>query len=256
MERVRNESKLLEREYELIYPRDFRSSILCGSPKAYKSKFCSILSAIRTSTYKLARFLVPILSLVTVDEFSVHDSFSFADEVSCFCHAHCITSLDVESLFTNIPLNGVTDTCIDDFFCDTNTIYHNDMRELSTLAKSCTDELMVFQWCSNVFPLVSILANAFLCHFEKQWLSECASDVLSNFFKRYVDDIFVMFLCQPHLNDFMNYMNTKHTNIKFTSEFEKNDIFAFLDVKITRSNNQLVTSIFCRATFSGAFINF
>ena len=60
-----------------------------------------------------------------------------------------------------------------------------------------------------------------------------------------------MFLCQSHLKDFVNYMNTKQPNIKFTLEFEQ-----FLDVKITRSNNQLITSVFRKATFSGVFTNF
>ena len=65
-----------------------------------------------------------------------------------------------------------------------------------------------------------------------------------------------MFLWQSHLKDFVNYMNTKHPNIKFTSEFEENDSFSFLDVKITRRKNQLVTSVFRKATFSGVFTNF
>ena len=54
----------------------------------------------------------------------------------------------------------------------------------------------------------------------------------------------------------MNYINTKHLNIKFTSECGKNDSFSFLDVKITRSNNKLVTPVFDKATFSGVFMNF
>ena len=37
-------------------------------------------------------------------------------------------------------------------------------------------------------------------------------------------------------------------------EFE--ELATFLDVKITRRNNQLVTSVFRKATFSGIFINF
>ena len=65
------------------------------------------------------------------------------------------------------------------------------------------------------------------------------SDFLLKNFKIYVDDIFVIFLWQSHLKDFANYMNTKHPNIKFASEFEENDSFSFLVVKITRSNNQL-----------------
>ena len=53
-------------------------------------------------------------------------------------------------------------------------------------------------------------------------------DFLSKVFKRYVDDILVIFLCQSLLKDFVNYMNTKHPNIKFTSEMEQNDFFFFL----------------------------
>ena len=149
-------------------------------------------------------------------------------------------------MFTNIPLNEVIDISIDDLLCDTNTIHNldrNDMRELLTLSAYESffifDQVMYRQTDVVAMgpPPVPILANAFLCHFEKQWLSKCPPDILPKVFKRYVDDIFVMFLCQSHLKDFVNYMNTKHPNIKFTLEFEENDFFPFLDVKITRSNN-------------------
>ena len=79
-------------------------------------KFRPILSTIGTPTYKLAKFLVPILSPLTSNQFSVHDSFSFADKVSSFCPDHFMTSLDIESLFTNIPLNEVIDICIEEEF--------------------------------------------------------------------------------------------------------------------------------------------
>ena len=80
---------------------------------------------------------MPIWSLLTSNEFSVHDLFPFANEVSSFCPDHFMASLDVESLFTNIPLNHVTDICYNDLSCDTNTIHNldrNDMRVLLTLA--------------------------------------------------------------------------------------------------------------------------
>ena len=96
-----------------------------------------------------------------------------------------------------------------------------------------------------------ILVNAFLCHFEKQWFSERPPDILREVSKRYVDDVFVIILCQSHLKNFVNYMNTKHPNSKLTLEFKENDPFSFLDVKVTRRNNQLVTSVFRKATFSG-----
>ena len=98
---------------------------------------CPILSATGKPTHKFAKCIVPISSPLTVDEISVHDSLSFADEVSRFCPDHFMAILDVESLFTNIPLNEVIDICIDDLFCDTCMIHNldcNDTRELLTLA--------------------------------------------------------------------------------------------------------------------------
>ena len=112
IKRLENDGKISEKEYELIYPRGSRPGILYGSPKFHKPvinncpKLHLVLSTIGTLTYKLANFLVPILSPLTSIEFSVHGSFSFADEVSSFCPDHFMASLDVESLFTNIPLNG------------------------------------------------------------------------------------------------------------------------------------------------------
>ena len=130
------------------------------------------------------------------------------------------------------------------------------MRELLTLAAFelffFFDRVMCRQIDGVVMgsPLDPILANVFLCHFE-QWLSECPPDILLKVFKRYVDDIFLMFLCQSHLSDFLNQMNTKHRNFKFTSEFERNDPFSILDVKITRSNNQQLHQLFVRRFFVG-----
>ena len=193
IKRLENEGKISEKEYELIYPRGSRPGILHGSPKVHKPvinncpKFRPILSTIGTPTYKLAQFLVPILSPLTSNEYS----FSFPNEVSSFCPDHFMASLDVKSLFTNIPLNEVIDICIDDLFCDTNMIHnldHNDMRELLTLAAYelffIFDQVMYRQIDGVTMgsPLGPILTNAFLCHFEKQWLSECPPDILPKVF--------------------------------------------------------------------------
>ena len=80
-------------------------------------------------------------------------------------------------------------------------------------------------------PLGPILANVFLCHFLKKWLSDCPPEFLHKIFKRFVDNIFVMFLCKTQLNEFVFYENTKHCNIKFTSEFQEDDTFFFWILK-------------------------
>ena len=73
-------------------------------------------------------------------------------------------------------------------------------------------------------PLGPILAIKCLCHFEKQWLTACAPCILTRDMLT-KGDIFLMFLCQSHLNDLVSYVNTKHQSITFTSKFEKNDSF-------------------------------
>ena len=72
IKRLQNEGKISKKECELIYP-----GMLYASPKVHKPvinncpKFHPILPMIGTITYKLAKFLVPILSLLIFNEFLV-----------------------------------------------------------------------------------------------------------------------------------------------------------------------------------------
>ena len=71
--------------------------------------FRPILSAIRTPTYKIVKFLVPILSCLTINDFTVKDSFSVAKEIVEQDSNFYMGSLDVDWLFTNIPLEETID---------------------------------------------------------------------------------------------------------------------------------------------------
>ena len=81
---LQNEGKFSEKEYRLIYLMGSRPGILYGGPKVKKPviincpKSRPILSTIETPIYKLAKFLVPILSPLISNEFSVLESLSFA----------------------------------------------------------------------------------------------------------------------------------------------------------------------------------
>ena len=181
--RLENEGKISKKEYQVIQSRVSRPGILYGSPKVHKPlinncpKFYRTLSTIGSPTYKLPKFSVFILSTLTSNEFSVRVSFSFADEVSRFCPDHFLASLDVESLYTYIPLNEVIYMCIDDLFSDINTVYNldfNDVRDFLTLPTYESffifDQIRYRQVDGVTIgsPLGPIFAKAFLFHFEKQ----------------------------------------------------------------------------------------
>ena len=66
---------------------------------------------------------VLILSHLTVNEFKVHDSF--AEEVADF-DANCIMERsEIESLFTNIPLDVTVENCINDRFSSDTANFSN-----------------------------------------------------------------------------------------------------------------------------------
>ena len=107
-------------------------------------------------------------------------------------------------------------------------------------------------------PLGPTLANAFLCHYEKEWLNSCPIEFKPKLYKRYVDDIFVMFSPRHCVKKFVDYMNTKHLNTRFTFETEDQNSFSFLDIKIIRNTEKkpFETSVYRKSTFSGVFTNF
>ena len=106
-------------------------------------------------------------------------------------------------------------------------------------------------------PLGPTLANAFLCHYEKEWLDSCPVENKSKLYKRYDDDIFVMFQSRDHVKKFVDYMNTNHPNIRVTFEIEDQNSFSFLDTKIIGNTEKKTfeTSVY-RSTCSGVFTNF
>ena len=88
-------------------------------------------------------------------------------------------------------------------------------------------------------PLGVTLANAFLCHCEKEWLDNCPIQFKPMIYKRYVHDIFVVSSSKEHLQLFVDYMNKQHKYLKFTSEAENDKSFLFLDIKIPATTNDL-----------------
>ena len=86
-------------------------------------------------------------------------------------------------------------------------------------------------------PLGPALANVFTCHFENIWLESCPAHFKPVVYRRFVDDTFLLFRTKDHVENFKNYLNKQHKNIKITSEIEENGSLSFLDITITRENN-------------------
>ena len=142
-----------------------------------------------------------LLKPFTSNQYTAKDSFSFADDVSKQDSSLYMSSLDVDSLFTNIPLKETVKICSNLLFRDepiVDGLAKDDFEKLLTLATK--ESLILFngiyyQQIDGVAmgsPLGPTLANVFLCHHEQQWLDNCPQDYKPTYYKRYVDDIFVL----------------------------------------------------------------
>ena len=104
-------------------------------------------------------------------------------------------------------------------------------------------------------PIAPTLANVFLCHNETRWLDECPSEFKPIVYRRYVDDTFVVFRKTEHADKFLEYLNSRHSSLKFTCEQEQSSSLAFLDILVTRGAT-FSTTLYRKPTFTGLFSNY
>ena len=100
------------------------------------------------------------------------------------------------------------------------------------------------------------LANIFMCSFESKWFRDCPNDLKPVSYRRYIDDIFVLFSTPDHADKFREYLPSKHPKINFFIEKEEDYRLPFLDIKIFRENDKFTTSVYRKKTFSGVYSNF
>jgi len=268
---IKNKGAMSDALYQDLNPTGTQPSVMYGLAKIHKPtvnnvpKFRPILSAVNTPTYKLSKYLNQLLKPFTTNQYTTMDSFSFATDINLQNSSLYMSSLDVDSLFTNIPLHETIKICSDLLFRDqpiVDGLMKEDFEELLTLAT--TESFILFnaryyQQIDGVAmgsPLGPTLANIFLCHKEEQWLNNCPLTFKPVYYKRYVDDIFVLLPHSGCLEDFCRYMSSQHQNINFTSEEEADDSLPFLDVFISRHQSGFITSIYRKPTFSGVYTNF
>ena len=257
--------------YKSLYPQGSQPGILYGSSKIHKPlvngfpKLRPILSALNTGTYKWPKFFVPLLRHLTSNEFTLKDSFESAKIICEQDTGLFMASLDVDSLFTNVPLEETINICANELFKSNSNIRGLNKKQITEMLSLTTKESIILSdmtFYTQVdgvamgSPLGPSLANAFLCHHETKWLNGCPDKFKLVFYKRYVDDIFVLFKRPEHVKPFVDYMNSKHKNINFSFEMEKDGQMPFLDVNVFCENGKFVTNVYRKETFTGVYTNF
>ena len=219
-EKLVDSNSMSEETRRHLKPVGTRPGILYGSCKVHKKcvdgcpLFRPISSALQKPRHKLAKYLVPILEPLTTNKYAVRDLFNFATEIVEQDSSHFMGPLDIDSLFSNISLEEIIEISTYNFFENSDIVHglkNSDFKDLLSFATK--ESHFIF---NNIFykqidevtmssPLGPSPANVFLGHHEQNWLDSCPLEYISLYYRRYVNDIFVLSKSSDHLKRFQSH---------------------------------------------------
>ena len=273
---LKKKGLLSDNVYKKVYPKGSIPARIYGLPKMHKLPRTEdptvvvppvrpIVSSIGSYNYNLAKFLTSILGPHVPMDHCAADSFTFVNDLKQVSSQNrYMVSFDVVSLFTNIPLKETVNLAVDLVLAKNSNIKMSkaQLRKLFHFATSQTHFLFNGEYYDQVdgvamgSPLGPVLANLFMSVHEKKWLHHYQGPPV-RFYKRYVDDIFLMFDCKDHAYEFLEYLNKQHPCIKFTVEDEQNGKIPFLDVLVSKLEcGQFHTTTYRKPTNTGLLTNF
>ena len=104
-------------------------------------------------------------------------------------------------------------------------------------------------------PLAPIIANIFIGFYKFKRLNKYNLNK-PKLYLRYVDEILAAFEKEQDSLNFLNFLNSKHPNIKFSLEKQVNHSIAFPDVFISGIGNQNLTlQTYHKSTYMGLHLN-
>lgn len=269
LRKLLDKNVITKSQYNDLYCSGTSLGTMYGLPKVHKhgTPLRPILTTYSTPSYKLSKFIIPLLQPCISNAHTASNSYDFLQKLSTLdlpAEPHMV-SYDVTSLFTNIPLKE-TITIICNKLFHNKDLYHGFTRtDFETIIKLATQDTF-FLFNNNIYtqvdgtamgsPISSTLADVFMSDLESKYLDQCPTSFKPLFYKRYVDDTFTCFSDPAHHLSFHNYINSFHDNIKFTCELSNNHSLPFLDCNINYTNNNFNSSIYRKPTFTGLGTNY
>lgn len=255
---------------DALRPKGSRLAHLYGLPKTHKEQLAvrPILSATNTYNYSLAKWLDDKLKPLSCNQYTVTDTFRFADEVRGFeiKNGEILVSYDVTSLFTNVPLEETIQILAEkafaqDWFNETHSL-NISKADLIDLLRAATKN-QLFQFDGALYeqtdgvamgsPLGPLLANVFMCSIEEN-LEQHGQ--LPRYYRRYVDDTLTVMPDRVTAGQFLDTLNSTHPSLQFTMEVEREGSLPFLGTELLNRAPKIESKVYIKRTNTGLLLHF
>ena len=195
------------------------------------------------------------------------DSKHFVDGMKDvrLCSDEVMVSLDVKSLFTNVPVQEAVEVVYkklkeDETLIERTSLSAERVRDLLQMCLSSTYfsyEGVFYEQLDGAAmgsPVSAVVANLFMEFFENLALS--TSPVKPSMWKRYVDDI-LCFLKKGGEKDFLDHINGIRPSIELTMETESGGKISFLDCELQRKlDGSLDVTVYRKPTHTGRYLHY
>ena len=162
-------------------------------------------------------------------------------------------TLDITDMYVNLPIDGITGTT--KFWLNRNSNNTEQMKQQTLNVITTLIEQNYFQYNDKLYqptkgiamgsPLSSTMAEIYIQYFEnlhiKHWLE--STEII--FYKRYVDDIFIIYdTSKTNEPDICKEINNIDPHLQFKLTTEINNTITYMDLAISRGDDDLELSIY------------
>jgi len=228
-----------------------------------------VINSINAPSYNLSKFLCNLIKS-RIDLESKHtckNSRDFIDSIKGIKidTNNTLITVDIDNMYSNIPRDEAL-TALKEKLEQSDMFSEEEIVDILKMVEEIMKQ-NYFVWEGKIYydpkglpmggPLSALLAEIYLQKFEKENIL-CSKNEHSHkimFYKRYVDDIFIITKTNKRQSKLMiKHFNQMHKSIKFKMEEEINNNISFLDVKVIRNEQTIEFGIHRKSTQTDSVI--
>lgn len=242
---------------------------LYGQPKIHKTDIPMrpISASYELPAYNLSKYMGQILNNIIQTNYNIKNANQLKEKIQHISieEDDTLISLDVVSLFTNIPIHLAIKIITKKW----DTIKpHTDIskNQFIKLLEFCLKDNNYFKFNNKIYiqnygmpmgnPLSPIIAGIVLDDLLEYTLDNLKTqNIHIKYITKYVDDFFAIIKQKDKLQ-ILKEFNYYHNKLKFTIEEENHNRLNFLDTTIHKIDNKLAINWYTKDISSGRIINY